>query len=84
MPRLSDAVFNFSDIGRALNYGLEKVRFPAVVHPGDRIRARAEVISVEDSGPGVLGRARYTIEIDGREKPACVLEALMLVLPANS
>ena len=81
LPRLSSDVFEFADVDRAVNYGVEHVRFPSIVHPGDRIRARAAVVSVEDHGSGVLGRVRYTVEIEGREKPSCVLDALMLVLP---
>lgn len=81
VPRLSSQVFDFVNIGRALNYGLDKVRFPAMVHPGDRIRARARVASVEDASGGTLARVGYTIEIEGRDRPACVLDALMLVLP---
>lgn len=82
VPRLSSDLFDFSGIGRAINYGVDRARFPAPVRPGDRIRARASVVDTTLSdGGGVLGRVRYTIEIDGSERPACVLEALMLVLP---
>lgn len=84
IPRLSSRVFDFADIGRAVNYGLERVRFPSPVHPGDRIRAIAEMISTEDFHEGVLGRVRYTIEIDGVAKPACVAEALMVIFPPES
>jgi hypothetical protein len=41
------------------------------------------VVSADDSGTGVLARVRYTVEIEGQERPACVVEALMLVLPAD-
>jgi acyl dehydratase len=82
VPRLSNDVFTFANIGRALNYGLDKVRFLSPVRPGDRVRARATIASADDSGPGVLARVRYTIEIEDQERPACVVEALMLVLPA--
>lgn len=82
IPRLSSDVFTFASIGRALNYGLDKVRFLSPVRPGDRVRARARIVSAEDSGPGVLARVRYTIEIEDQERPACVVEALMLILPA--
>lgn len=82
VPRLSSGIFDFADIGRAINYGIEKVRFPAPVRPGDRIRARAHVVDTTPSARGgVLGRVRYTIEIDRSERPACVVDALMLVLP---
>jgi acyl dehydratase len=84
VPRLSSGIFAFDGVGRAVNYGIEKVRFPAPVRPGARIRARATLIETRPAGPhgtGVLGRVRYTIEIDGATRPACVLDALMLVLP---
>lgn len=82
VPRLSSDLFDFAGIGRAINYGVDRVRFPAPVRPGDRIRARASVVDTTPSnGGGVLGRVRYTIEIDGSERPACVADALMLVLP---
>lgn len=87
VPRLSAGLFDFDGIGRAVNYGIEKVRFPAPVRPGDRIRARGAVVEVTPAGPdgrGALGRVRYTIEIEDRERPACVLEALMLVLPPET
>ena len=84
IPRLSSDVFTFDNIGRALNYGLDKVRFLNPVRPGDRVRAQATVLSADDSGAGVLARVRYAIEIDGAERPACVVEMLMLVLPPSS
>ena len=83
VPRPSSDIFVFAGIGRAVNYGLERVRFPAPVRPGDRIRARAAVVEATPSNGGVLGRVRYTIEIEGSERPACVAEALMLVLPVS-
>jgi len=81
VPRLSFDIFDFAGIGRAINYGVDRVRFPAPVRPGDRIRAHASVVDTTPSAGGVLGRVRYTIEIDRSERPACVVEALMLVLP---
>ena len=82
VPRLTRDVFDFAEVGRAVNYGLDRVRFPAPVHPGDQVRAQAEVMSVTDvADGGVLGRVRIVIEIRGRAKPACALEALMLVVP---
>lgn len=83
IPRLSSELFTFDSAGRAINYGLDKVRFPAFVHPGDRVRARGRIDWTRDiDGGGVLGCVRYTIEIEGRERPACVAEALMVAFPA--
>jgi acyl dehydratase len=83
VPRLSSGIFEFTGLGRVLNYGLDRVRFLAPVMPGDRLRARAELLEVTDSGAGALGRVRYTLEIDGKERPACVVDALMLALPSD-
>lgn len=84
IPRLSSDLFTFSGIGRAINYGLEKVRFPGNVRPGDLVRARGEVAWTRVQGAGVLGCVRYTIEVEGAEKPACVAEALMVVFPPEN
>jgi len=80
IPRLSAEIFDFADIDRAVNYGLERVRFPASVRPGDRVRAAADLVEVTDHPAGALGRVRYTLELDAGERPACVAEALMLVV----
>ncbi|MFC6152825.1 MaoC family dehydratase [Nocardioides yefusunii] len=82
MPRLSAQVFEFAEVGRAVNYGLDKVRFPAPVHPGDRIRLTATMLEASDvDGGGVLGRVSYVVEIEGRERPAAVTQTLMVVYP---
>jgi acyl dehydratase len=80
IPRLSFEIFDFADIDRAVNYGLERVRFPASVRPGDRIRATASLVEVTEHPAGALGRVRYALEIEGGPRPACVAEALMLVV----
>jgi acyl dehydratase len=65
-----------------VNYGWNKVRFPAPVPSGSRVRARAEVVSVEDVGGGWWQVAtRFTVEVEGSEKPACVAESVGRALP---
>ncbi len=59
-----------------LNYGANKVRFPAPVLVGSRIRVGAEIVDVQDVPGGVQVTTRNTVEIEGGEKPACVVEAL--------
>jgi acyl dehydratase len=63
-------------ISMGLNYGLDKVRFPAPVRVGSRIRARGEIVSVEDVPGGVQAKVRVTLEIENEPKPACVIETL--------
>jgi len=61
----------------AVNYGLDRVRFPAPVVSGSRLRARAVLTSVEPAGPGSVQAAfQVTIEVDGGGKPVCVATAL--------
>ena len=64
-----------------LNYGLNRVRFPAPVPAGSRIRARTVVSKVEKIGEAVQFTYLITVEIDGNEKPACVAEFLARVYP---
>jgi acyl dehydratase len=59
-----------------VNYGANKVRFPAPVPVGSRIRMGAEIIDVQDVPGGVQVTTRNTVEIDGSDKPACVVEAI--------
>jgi acyl dehydratase len=60
----------------AINYGLEKVRFPAPVPVGSRVRARVELANVTEAGGGVQVNRIVTIEVEGQEKPAMVAEAV--------
>ncbi len=67
-----------------VNYGWNKVRFPAPVPSGSRLRARAEVVSVDDAGGGWFQIAtKFTLEVEGNEKPACVAESVGRALPAG-
>jgi acyl dehydratase len=64
-----------------LNYGLDRVRFPAPVRCGSRIRAHTTLSSVEQTGGAVQFSYLITVEIEGHEKPACVAEFLARVYP---
>jgi acyl dehydratase len=64
-----------------VNYGWNKVRFPAPVPTGSRIRATVEVRSVEEIGDGWWQvTQRWTVEVEGSEKPACAAESVGRVL----
>jgi len=74
-----------SSTGFALgvNYGWNKVRFPAPVPAGARVRAKAEVVSVEDKGGGwheVI--TRFTLEVEGNEKPCFAGDSVGRVMAA--
>ena len=60
-----------------VNYGWNKVRFPAPVPVGARVRATAEVVSVDDVGGGWFQVVtRFTLEVEGSDKPCCVAESV--------
>jgi acyl dehydratase len=64
-----------------VNYGWNKVRFPAPVPSGSRIRASIEVLSVDEIGDGWHQVVqRWTVEVEGSEKPACVAESVSRLL----
>ncbi len=65
----------------AVNYGLNKVRFPAPVPAGSRLHAGVELISLLPGANGAHSTARVTVEIDGFARPACVAEWLALLVP---
>jgi acyl dehydratase len=64
-----------------VNYGWNKVRFPSPVPTGSRVRASVEVLTVDDVGGGWWQvTQRWTVEVEGNEKPACVAESVGRVL----
>jgi acyl dehydratase len=65
-----------------VNYGWNKVRFPAPVPAGAKVRTTAEVMSVDDAGGGwVQVVTKFTVEAEGGEKPVCVAESVGRALP---
>lgn len=77
-------VFRFDGPGATLNYGLNKVRFPAPVPVGSRIRAHVAVADVDVTSNGDVVSLTFTVEIEGASKPACVAEVLALLLTESS
>ena len=59
-----------------INYGVDKVRFPSPVKVGESVRAGAELIEVTEVNGGLQTLMRITIEIDGNDRPACVIDAI--------
>lgn len=82
VPLLASQLFLIEAKGAKLNYGVNKVRFPHAVPVGSRIRATATIASVSDVPAGKQMITRYVISIEDVEKPACVAETVVLLLPA--
>ena len=60
-----------------INYGCDRVRFPAALRVGSRLRGRAEIIAAEDLGEGAVQvKTRVTLEAEGGGKPVCVADTL--------
>ena len=72
---------NYPGMRLRVNYGLDKVRFPAPVVTGAKIRAKSVVTQVEEVSGGVQITYRITVEIEGGVKPACVVEQLFRLYP---
>lgn len=81
IPQLSRQAYAITGLSKTVNYGFNRVRFPARVSPGARIRDRAHLLFVVPSPAGVMVTIRHEIELDGSDKPACVAETITLITP---
>lgn len=77
IPYLAEQVFQVRGDRMRLNYGLNRVRFPAPVPSGSRIRARVELRAVKESADAVDAEVVVTVEGESSAKPCCVAEWLM-------
>ena len=69
-------VLTVSDAGMGVNYGLNKVRFPAPVPVGSKIRLRATLAAADPVPGGVQASVDCLVEIEGGSKPACAAQAV--------
>jgi len=69
-------VVEVRNVSMGLNYGTGKVRFPSPVPVGSRLRAGVELTAVDDIKGGIQTTMVITVEREGSDKPACVLESL--------
>jgi len=78
-PALPAQVVSFHGFAFALNYGLNRVRFPSPMPVGARVRVSVRLAEVEDIPGGAQIRLEITFEREGGEKPVCVAESLARV-----
>jgi acyl dehydratase len=69
-------------ISMGVNYGADRLRFPAPVPVGSRIRGSAELLEVEEIKGTVQTKVRVTVEIEGSDRPACVIDTISRYYPA--
>jgi len=75
-PKFSYELLRVEGFAFGLNYGVNKVRFPAPLKVGSKVRMRAAIASVEDIPGGIQMATACTFEVEGGEKPVCVAETL--------
>ena len=79
---LRQGLISSSGFKLGINYGWNKVRFPSPVPAGSRVRATGEVIEVEEVGNGWWQIVtRFTVEVEGSDKPCCVGDSVGRALP---
>ena len=76
LPRLAESAIKIDDVRMGVNYGLNRVRFPAPVPSGSRIRARLKLLAYEPIDGGAQLVMQVTMEREGSEKPVCVAETV--------
>jgi acyl dehydratase len=76
LPKLAESALKVDDVRMGVNYGLNRVRFPAPVPAGSRIRARLKLVSYEPLDGGAQLVMEVTMERDGSDKPVCVAETV--------
>ena len=76
IPVLLRDVMSVEGMRMGINYGLNKLRFPAPVPIGSKIRANVKCASVEEVSGGVQGTFDVTVEVDGQDKPGCVAQVI--------
>jgi acyl dehydratase len=76
LPLLASTAFDIVDVGTSVNYGLNRVRFPAPVPAGSRIRGRFELLACEAVANGLQLTTKVTMELEGSDRPVCVAEAV--------
>ena len=78
-PRFTYDMFELEGVAFAINYGLNRVRFPAPMPVGGKVRMRAKLAAVEEIAGGAQLVTELTFEREGGEKPVCVAESLTRV-----
>ncbi|GAB3112706.1 MaoC family dehydratase [Streptomyces calidiresistens] len=76
LPVLVPGLLRVEGVRMGVNYGSNKVRFPAPVPVGSRVRARARIVEVTDVPGGAQSVLAVTVEREGGDKPVCVAETV--------
>lgn len=81
VPMLSGEVYKVGGVQMGVNYGANKLRFPSPVPVGSKVRAGVELVAVTPGNGGYQIVARVTVEREGSDKPACVVDTVSVLVP---
>ena len=77
-------IMEVRSIAMGVNYGADKLRFPAPVKIGARVRGGGELLKIEEvKGGAIQATIRVTVEIEGGDRPGCVVETISRYVPAK-
>jgi acyl dehydratase len=76
IPAFTGDFVQVENLARAINFGLNKVRFYAPVQVGSRLRGRATVLKAQKRAGALLLTSEVRLEVEGQRKPACIAETL--------
>lgn len=74
--KFMDEILTINGMSMGINYGTDRVRFLSPVLVGKRVRGHGEFLEIREAGGGFQSVLRVTIEIEGEEKPACVVDTI--------
>jgi acyl dehydratase len=77
-PVFLDDVLKIDEVTAAVNYGVNRVRFPAPVPVGSRIRGHVTLVSAEQKHTGLECAFGILVELEGSDRPACVIETVVI------
>jgi acyl dehydratase len=78
-PRLSPEIYRVSGVSMGVNYGADRIRFPAPVPVGSKLRLGAKLLEVTDIAGGAQMKMEFSFEVEAASKPSCVAEVLFRV-----
>lgn len=81
LPLLAADVVAYDGCTVRINYGVDRVRFPRPLRVGSRVRASAELAAARATDAGVRLTLRWRLDVEGQDKPACVADTLVLLIP---
>ena len=84
LPHLLESCLRVDGVGMAVNYGLDRVRFPAPLPAGQRVRARLALERLQPVAGGVQAHWAATVELEHSDKPACVAQMLVRYYPSTT